>query len=423
MPAADSPSHDPSGPPPGGAEEPAADGPAPLPLTALVCAALVLAMLGNATFPALIPLFEVEWGLTAGQAGWVSGLYYAGYAAAVPLLVGRTDRTDARRIFIASNLLGALATLGFALFARDFWSALPWRVLAGAALAGSYMVGARILADRIAGPAQSRAIAWYTAHFSIGVGLSVLAAGELASRFGWPAAFLFGAAGSLAAALLVWLGVAARRPAGQQTPGRGPDWGQALKDRAAMAYVLAYACHIWELFGWRAWLVAFLVAAPALGGLGQAEATRLATAALMIGLPASVLGNELSLRFGRPRTVTLLMLASALCTLGLGLTADAATWLLLAMTGAVGLLVMSDSGSLTAGAVAAAGAERRGAVMALHSLLGFGTGFLSPLAFGLVLDAAGGTGVPGAWGWAFALLALGAACGPLALRLARRQAG
>jgi MFS family permease len=393
---------------------------APLPLTALMCLALVLAMLGNSTFPALIPLFQAEWGMTATEAGWASGIYYLGYACAVPLLVGRTDRTDARRIFLGSGLLGAAATLGFALFAHDVWTALPWRLLAGAALAGTYMVGARMLADRIAGPQQSRAIAWYTAHFAIGIGLSTLAAGELASAFGWPAAFVFGAAGSAAAVLLVWLGTAAHQPAGaeaqaEEEPGR--RWREALRNRPAMGYTLAYACHIWELFAWRAWLVAFLVAAPALQ-LAQAEATRLATVALMLGLPASVLGNELSLRIGRGRALTAIMLVSACCSLALGLAVAAPGWLLIALVMATGVTVTADSGSLTAGAVAAVEPERRGALMTLHTLAGFGVGFVSPLVFGLALDAGGGSGTPAAWTWAFALLALGVAGGPLVLRLA-----
>lgn len=393
---------------------------APLPLTALMCLALVLAMLGNSTFPALIPLFQAQWGMSAAEAGWISGVYYLGYAAAVPLLVGRTDRIDARTIFVGSGLLGAAATLGFALFARDALTALPWRLLAGAGLAGTYMVGARILADRIAGPQQSRAIAWYTAHFAIGIGLSTLAAGELASAFGWPSAFVFGAAGSAVAALLVWLTVRPQRPEGAEAAG-GARWHEALKNRPAMGYVAGYACHIWELFGWRAWLVAFLVAAPALQ-LAQAEATRLATVALMLGLPASVLGNELSLRIGRLRALSAIMLASAACTLALGLSADAAPWLLLALVMASGVLITADSGSLTAGAVAAATPEGRGALMTVHTLAGFGIGFVSPLAFGLVLDAAGGTAEPGAWAWGFAALALGVAAGPLAL-LALRATG
>jgi len=68
------------------------------------------------------------------------------------------------------------------------------------------------------------------------------------------------------------------------------------------------------------------------------------------------------------------------------------------------LLVMGDSAALTAGMVAAAEPGRKGAAMALHSLLGFGAGFLAPLAFGGVLDLAGGNRSVTAWGFAFAVL-------------------
>jgi MFS family permease len=68
------------------------------------------------------------------------------------------------------------------------------------------------------------------------------------------------------------------------------------------------------------------------------------------------------------------------------------------------LCVMGDSAALTAGMVAASEPGRKGAAMALHSLMGFGAGFLAPLAFGSVLDAAGGNESVTAWGLAFAAL-------------------
>jgi MFS family permease len=71
--------------------------------------------------------------------------------------------------------------------------------------------------------------------------------------------------------------------------------------------------------------------------------------------------------------------------------------------------------------VIAAAPERRGATMALHSLLGFGTGFVSPLAVGVVLDLAGGNDQGLAWGLAFALMGLGVLAGPLVLALLGRR--
>jgi MFS family permease len=76
--------------------------------------------------------------------------------------------------------------------------------------------------------------------------------------------------------------------------------------------------------------------------------------------------------------------------------------------------VMADSAALTAGLVAITPTARRGAAMALYSFLGFGAGFVSPLAFGAVLDAAGGKSEPVAWGLAFGSLGLLCAFAPLA---------
>jgi len=75
----------------------------------------------------------------------------------------------------------------------------------------------------------------------------------------------------------------------------------------------------------------------------------------------------------------------------------------------------ADSGALTAGVVAASTPENRGAVLAVHSTVGFGTSFFGPFAIGITLDAAGGAMAPGAWAYAYAVMALGVLVGPLAL--------
>ena len=72
------------------------------------------------------------------------------------------------------------------------------------------------------------------------------------------------------------------------------------------------------------------------------------------------------------------------------------------------MLVMADSGTLTAGLVAAAPAELRGAALGLYSLVGFGGGLLGPVVFGAALDAAGGA--HSAWAWVAAYTAIGAGC-------------
>ena len=390
-------------------------------LVALLCLTQVLGMLSNATFPALIPVFQPLWSLSNTEAGWVSGIYYAGYTAAVPVLVTLTDRQDARGIYLFSCLLGGLAALGFAFFAEGFWSAAVFRFFGGISLAGTYMVGLKLLADRLPEQGRARSVAIYTAHFGIGASLSVLVAGEVAALAGWSWAFAVSGLGGFAALALIALFVRPLPPR-PASPATGPvfDFRPVFRNRQAIAYTLGYAAHIWELFGFRAWLVAFLVFVfaqqPALTA-GDWTPTQVATILLLLGLPASILGNEVATAFGRRRTVSLIMIGSGGIALVLGFIAAAPLWILAVVLMVYGVLIMADSGALTAGAVIAATPERRGATMALHALLGFGAGFLSPLAFGVVLDLAGGAGVGLAWGLAFALLGLGVLAGPVILAL------
>ncbi|HRK96654.1 MAG TPA: MFS transporter, partial [Rhodospirillales bacterium] len=76
-------------------------------LLATLCLAEVLTMIGVFAFPALLPTFAAEWRLTNTQSGWIAGIYFAAYAAAVPLLVAATDRIDARRIYVFGAVVAA----------------------------------------------------------------------------------------------------------------------------------------------------------------------------------------------------------------------------------------------------------------------------------------------------------------------------
>src|SRR5207248_3805834 len=156
----------------------------------ILVAAHICSMLGFATFAALLPQLRDAWSLTNAQAGTVGGLFFVGYVATVSIWTTLTDRGDGRRIYGVGSLCAAAGSAGFALFARGFASALCFQALLGVGIAGTYMPGLRLLSDRVDGPKQSRAIAFYTASFGLGTALSLALAGEVATRLGWRAAFL-----------------------------------------------------------------------------------------------------------------------------------------------------------------------------------------------------------------------------------------
>jgi MFS family permease len=80
------------------------------------------------------------------------------------------------------------------------------------------------------------------------------------------------------------------------------------------------------------------------------------------------------------------------------------------------MFIMADSAALTSGAVVSAQAGRRGATLAVHSVLGFSGAVLGPLAVGVVLDLAGGEGSYLAWGLAFLAMGAGSFAALFAIR-------
>ncbi len=391
-------------------------------LIASMCVAEVATMAGVFAFPALLPVFVTDWTLSNTEAGWIAGVYFGAYALFVPVLVAATDRVDARWIYLFGATLAVISSGGFALLAEGFWTGLLFRAMAGVALAATYMPGLKVLVDRYRGPKQSRAVALYTSTFSLGTAVSFLMAGEIAGTFGWRWAFGASAAAALAA-VAVALSLSVVRPGPSEKKTHVLDFRPVLANRNAMGYVLGYGVHCWELFTLRSWLVALLafnlVSEPVVRG-GWPSPTSVAMLSGLVAMFASVAGNELCVRFGRPNVIRLIMISSAAMACVIGFASSLTYGALVALALLYSALVQFDSAALTAGAIAAADPNRQGATMAIHSLVGFGCAFVGPLALGVVLDLSGGAATSTSWGLAFLSVGLIGALGPLALRLTAR---
>jgi MFS family permease len=380
-------------------------------------------MLGFSTYAALLPELRDEWHLTNAQAGVVGGMFFAGYVATVSLWTALTDRLDGRRIYIVGSVLATAGSAGFGVLASGFASAVFFQVVLGVGIAATYMPGLRLLSDRVSGVHQSRYIAFYTSFFGIGTALSLAGAGFIAPVFGWRAAFIVSAAGPLAAGVLVFLLRPLPAHGGAafslQTLFPMRAWLRVLSDRAAAGYTLGYLVHCLELFGSRAWMVAFLAFSATLhaGDTFPWPAAVIAGVVNLLAVPASILGNEVALRIGRRRWILLVMGASGASGLLLGWAAPWHWALVLALLIAYSMLVMAESGTLTAGLVAAAPPDLRGAAMGLYSLVGFGGGLLGPVVFGAALDMAGGSQSRVAWIVAYAAIGAGCLAAPIVARI------
>jgi len=382
----------------------------PARLVAVVCAAQVLVQIGAFFWPALLPGMMPLWQLSNSEAGWITASFYGAYMVSVPVLVTLTDRVDPKRVYLFGVAATVFGHLLFALFADGFWSALAMRALTGLGWAGTYMTGLKLLADRVDGKMMSRATAGHAASIGISGALSFATGDLIASAAGWRAAF-FAAAISAAVA---WLAVALIVPAQSKRTAPAKD-GQGLYDfrpvfrnKSAMAYAIAYCVHTLEMSALRGWGVAFLGYVAATTGAAAASVLSpaiVATGLGLIGTFASVAGNEAAIRYGRKRLIVTAMLASILIGATIGFIGSLSYGLAAVLLTIYGIVIWLDSSSLTAGTAGTAEPSRRGATLAVHSMLGYAGGFVGPLLVGWVLDLSGGMSQLG-WGLSFSSVAM-----------------
>ena len=385
---------------------------------------MCIGQIGNLLPHVVVPAVMVQhliplWGMTNTQAGLLASAYAAGYMLAVPFLSSLTDRYDARRILLLGSLCSGLSTLAFALFATSWLTGLFIWGLAGASFAGAYMPGLRALTDRLETADASRSITLYTASYSMGVGFSFLVSQLVADAYGWRWSFGITGLGPLIMAFVAW-----RMKPVLPIPKEGHllDVRPVLRNRPAMAYILSYGAHCFELYGFRTWLVAFWTFVISRHqGDSLPDAMTVSFLASLLAMPASILGNELSLRFGRASAISWIQVISALTALFIGVLAGGSAWVILVLIFIYAVTVPADSGSLTAGMMSYAQPQFKGLTLAMHSTVGFGLSALSGWMVGLALDSHGGTQDPQAWLAAFGVLAAGVMLGPLALRLLRNS--
>ena len=379
-------------------------------LVAVVCAAQVLVQIGAFFWPALLPGMMRLWELSNSEAGWITASFYGAYMISVPVLVTLTDRVDPKRVYlfgVASTVVGHLL---FGLLAEGFWSALALRGLTGMGWAGTYMTGLKLLADRVDAKMMSRATAGHAASIGISGALSFATGDLIASVAGWHAAFVAAAA----SAAVAWVLVAAIVPAQGKRTSPGGD-GQGLYDfrpvfrnSSAMAYAIAYCIHTLEMSALRGWGVAFLGYVAATTGAAAAtflSPPMIATGLGLIGTFASVAGNEVAIRFGRKRLIVVAMAASIFIGATIGFLGSMSYALAAVLLTVYGIVIWLDSSSLTAGTAGTAEPSRRGATLAVHSMLGYAGGFVGPLLVGWVLDLSGGMSQLG-WGLSFFSVAM-----------------
>jgi predicted MFS family arabinose efflux permease len=297
-------------------------------IIAAMCVGQLGSLLPHVVVPSILAAFLIpEWHLSGAQAGLLAGSGAGGYMLTVPVLATLTDRIDARKILIAGSAVSALGTLLFGIFATGLWSGVLFNAIAGVGFAGAYMPGLKALTDRLAPGDSSRAVTLYTSSFSFGVGLSFLVSQLVAESGGWRSAFFVTALGPIVMLLVCFL---LRPVEPKPAQGRLLDFAPVLQNTNAMGFVLGYGAHCFELYGIRTWLVAFWTfVVMKNGNLHVFTPIVVSVFFSLLAMPASIFGNELALKFGRHRAITVVMFSSGAVALLIGLFADKSPWLLL----------------------------------------------------------------------------------------------
>lgn len=374
-------------------------------------------MTGMVSFPTLVSMFQSTWELNNAEAGWVSGVYFAGYMVSVPVLTGMTDRLDPRKIIIASMIVGIISAMAFALLASGFWSATLWRFLQGVSFAGIYMPMIKALSDSLPESSRSRGAAYISASYAMGVSFSYFSTGQLGDIFGWQTAFFMLALGPLLGACLTVLFLPPSPASPQKDTAFSLDYRAVFRNKRARAYMIAYGVHNGEASIVRAWIVAYFVFAQAGAGdpIINWSPAMIATVVTMIGVPLIVVMSELVPKVGRRRLVCIAMTTSGTLGVVLALSLWGPYELTFALVFIYAAAISADSGIINGGIISRSDPAIRGQSMAMHAVFGAGGAFILPVLFGLVLDIAGGEQSKAAWTWAFGATAVFVAIGPIAL--------
>lgn len=375
-------------------------------------------MLVFLNYAAVLPLVQREFDLTNRGAGIIFSAYQFGYILSATFLTYLTDRIKARSIFLVSASWSVFSNVLFALFAVDQTSAIFYRALAGLGMGGTYMPGLKLVADRFPSAQRGRAVGYFTSAFVFGAAASTLLSGIVGGLAGWRMAIVTTAAGTLVGTLLCLVLLQDDRGVAVADPSKRLRL-EVLQSRPALLLMVAYAGHMWEQYGMRAWMPAFLTASLLGVGYGRALASGYAASLTAIIVSAggfsTCLAGILSDRMGRTRTATCIMLVSAGFSLGFGWLLGLPPALLVVIGVTYHFFVVAETPVLSTGLTELVPANSVGAAMGFQTLFGFLAATASPAMFGWVLDRGGS----GSWGWAFGILGLGALVGPACLTVVR----
>ena len=391
---------------------------------AAICTSRALAASWFVAYSAVLPLTQLAWGLSGREAGLIQSGFHLGYLTSLLIVGFITDHFGARRAWLATGVFAWASPFVFVFFADGLWSAFWLHALTGLCQGGSYTPVLALINDHVERERRARAMGYLIAASSAGYAVCLGVAGLALKFTDWRGALAVVALMPLVAWILglaAMQGTANRvhpRPAGEPMLAAVPA---VLRNRNGMLSVWGYTFHNWELLGLWAWLPAFLTAAVMASGAaaGEAAALALSLSALtyVANIAGSIAGGTMADRWGRTQSILLWSCLSLVLSFSIGWLIALPVALLVALACLYNFAGIADSATHSTVLAESVPAHYLGVAYAVRSVIGFGAGVISPVAFGWALDLAGGgrtSADPFAWGIAWATLGVGGLLGPVA---------
>ncbi len=144
----------------------------------------------------ILAALKLDWGLSAGQMGWIGAINSIGMAVGAVMFGMMADRIGRKHVFVLTLLLFAIAS-GLSAFATTLTVLFVLRFFIGMGLGGELPVASTYVSERVPAHERGRIVVLLESFWAVGWILAALIAYFVIPRFdkdmGWRVALLLGA--------------------------------------------------------------------------------------------------------------------------------------------------------------------------------------------------------------------------------------
>jgi len=185
---------------------------------ALLCFVYVLNFLDRQLLSILAKPIQDDLGVTDGQLGLISGLYFAMFYCILAIPVGwLADRTNRVRVLSLACALWSAATAACG-FAQNYPQLATARMMVGVGEAGGVPPSYAIISDYFRPGTRGTALGLFNLGPPIGSALGVAFGASVAAAYSWRDAFIWVGVIGLVTALIVWVFVREPKKGGLDEP-------------------------------------------------------------------------------------------------------------------------------------------------------------------------------------------------------------